>query len=327
MRLAALAAIAGLALTGCAAEAGPINLANVGSAGQVDPAGVVSGAAAVPTPSGPAPNCGDPTASLRPPSPMPTPGNMPSGSTMAAIQRRGTLVAGVDQNTYLFGFRDPSTNNIEGFDIDMVNDIAAAIFGVGYQVKFEAINSDQRTSALQNHQVDIVVRTMTVSCARRQQVAFSSVYFNAEQRILVNKDSAVQTLNDLGGKKVCAATGSDSLTQIQNTASHPIPVSVNDWSDCLVLLQQGEVDAVTTDDSILAGMTAQDPNTKIVGPGIAPEPYGIAMPLGQDDMVRFVNGVLDNLRNAGAWQASYQHWLGTRLSPTIPPPPAPRYSD
>ena len=159
-----------------------------------------------------------------------------------------------------------------------------------------------------------------------QQVAFSTTYFQAQQRLLVNQNSNATTLNDLGGKKVCAAIGSDSLTQVKNTSSHPIPVAVNDWSDCLVMLQQGEVDAVSTDDAILAGMAAQDPNVKIVGPDLENEPYGIAMPLGEDDMVRFVNGVLDNLRTSGAWGKSYQHWLGNRLSATPPLPPAPTYS-
>jgi polar amino acid transport system substrate-binding protein len=330
-RFAALAVIAGLAaglgLAGCASDTGPVNLANVTRASEVDPAGVTSGPAAVPPPAGPAPNCGDPTASLRPPASMPTPGTMPAGSTMQAIKQRGALIAGVDQNTYLFGYRDPTTNNIQGFDIDMVNYIAYAILGPGFKVEFKAINSDQRTTALQNHQVDIVVRTFTVNCARRQQVAFSTVYFDAQQRLLVERNSTVQTLNDLGGKKVCAATGSDSLTQIQNTPSHPIPVSVNDWSDCLVMLQQGEVDAVTTDDAILAGMASQDPNTKIVGPSLESEPYAIAMPLGEDDMVRFVNGVLDTVRNNNAWEKSYVSWLGNRLAPTPPPPPSPSYSD
>jgi polar amino acid transport system substrate-binding protein len=325
-RLVALVASTALAVAGCAVNASPINPANVTAASEVDPAGTVSGAEAVPPSAGAAANCGDPTASLSPMSPVPPPGHMPFGSTMASIQSRGVLVAGVDQNTYLFGYRDPATNNLQGFDIDMVNYIAQAIFGPGYRVQYVAINSNQRSLALQKHAVDIVVRTFTVNCARRQDVSFSSIYFNARQRLLVKKNSTAQSLNDLGGKKVCAAIGSDSLTQIANTPSHPIPVSVNDWSDCLVMLQQGEVDAVTTDDAILAGMAAQDPNLQIVGPNLQNEPYGIAMPLGDDDMVRFVNGVLDQLRGSGAWEQSYQHWLGNRLSASPPPPPAPTYS-
>ncbi|HEX7660585.1 MAG TPA: glutamate ABC transporter substrate-binding protein, partial [Pseudonocardiaceae bacterium] len=284
-KLAALIASVAMAVVACGANASPVDLANVTAANEVLPAGVTSGAAAVPSAGAAATNCGDPTASLRPPDPMPLPGHMPSGSTMAAIQSRGVLRAGVDQNTFLFGFRDPETNNIEGFDIDIVNYIAQAILGSGYQVQFVAINSSQRVSALQNHSVDIVVRTFTINCARRQQVAFSTTYFQAQQRLLVNQNSNATTLNDLGGKKVCAAIGSDSLTQVKNTSSHPIPVAVNDWSDCLVMLQQGEVDAVSTDDAILAGMAAQDPNVKIVGPDLENEPYGIAMPLGEDDMV------------------------------------------
>lgn len=314
-------------VSGCAATTSPVNLATVGTVTPAQPGGVVIGKAALPKPVPPV-NCGDPTASLRPPAAMPTPGQMPAGSTMAAIQTRGHLVVGVDQNTYLFGYRDPKQNNLVGFDIDMARDVAQAIFGDPNKVIYKAITSAQRINVLQSNppQVDMVARTFTITCARLQQVSFSTVYYQASRRLLVPASSTVTDINQLGGKKVCATTGSDSLGTNQGQANAPIPVAVNDWSDCLVMLQQGEVDAVSTDDTILAGMVAQDPNTKIVGPSIAPEPYGLGFPKGETDFVSFVNGVLQQIRTNGSWTNSYTASVSTRLG-GIPAPPQPTYSN
>ncbi len=320
--------------TGCAATTGPVNLATVGTVAPAQPGGILVGKAALPKPVPPV-NCGDPTASLRPPAVMPPPGQMPPNSTMATIQKRGYLIAGVDQNTFLFGYRDPKQNNLVGFDIDMVRDVAQAIFGDvdtnPNRIVYKAITSAQRPTALKggtgSDQVDMVARTYTITCARLAQVAFSTVYYQASRRLLVPSSSKVTDINQLGGKKICATTGSDSLGTNQGQANAPIPVAVNDWSDCLVMLQQGEVDAVSTDDTILAGMVAQDGNTKIVGPTIAPEPYGLAFPKSSTDFVSFVNGVLQQIRANGSWTNSYKAWLGIRLGDTPPPPPQPVYSN
>ncbi len=313
-------------LTGCASASGPVNLPTVSTANPPRPVGVVEGAAAVPT-AAPAPSCNNPTASLRPPSPIPAPGAMPAGTTMARIASRGYLIAGVDQNTYLFGYRDPKTNAIEGFDIDMVHDVAKAIFGDPSRVQFKAITSAQRVPELKSGAVDIIARTMTISCGRLADVNFSTVYYKASQRLLVPTTSDVSNISQLGGKKVCAASGSDSLGHIASVSTHPIPVAVGDWSDCLVMLQQGEVDGVSTDDTILAGMVAQDPNTKIVGPSIADEPYGLAIPKQDTDFVGFVNGVLDAVRSDGDWTASYHTWIGDRIAGGSDQPPTPQYSN
>ena len=320
-----------LAMTGCASDLTPVDLTNVISLAPVVPAGMKSGPAAV-AGSSAAPNtCGDPTASLSPQGGLPAPGQMPGNSTMETIYKRGYLVAGVDQSTYLWGYLNPMTNQLEGFDIDVVHAIATAIFGDWHNhVQYRAITSGQRVGALTGDQtdpqVDVVVRTFTVSCAREQQgVLFSSVYYDAQERLLVEKGSTAQSINDLGGKKICAAAGSDSLPRIAAVPSHPIPVSVGDWSDCLVMLQQGQADAVATDDAILAGMAAQDPNTKVIGPSLADEPYGIGMRKASPDFVRFVNAVLQQFRTNG-WQQSYQTWLASRLGPNAAPPQA-KYSD
>jgi len=317
--------VAGVALlallSGCAGAgrppAGPAPIAAPRPVGIQDPA-------VIPTPSGgpAAANC-DPFASLRPPATLPDPGQMPAGTAMARIAARGRLVVGVDQDTYLFGYRNPATGQIEGFDIDVAREVARAIFGDPDRIQLIAITSAQRIPVVNDGTVDLVAHTMTINCARLQQVNFSTVYYEAGQRVLVNRTSTVQGIGDLGGKKVCAAAGSTSIQNIASAAAKPIPVSVPDWNDCLVLLQQGQVEAVSTDDTILLGMAQQDPNTQLVGPRFTSEPYGLAIAKSSPELVRFVNGVLDRMRSDGRLAGIGRHWLGAGA----PAPPPSKYQD
>ena len=139
------------------------------------------------------------------------------------------------------------------------------------------------------------------------------------------KDSKATGLASLGGQKVCATAGSNSATIISSYPVTPrlVLVPVPQWTDCLVLLQQGQVAAVSTDDAILAGLKAQDPFTKIVGPPLAPQPYGLAISKQHPEFVRFVNAVLAQDEADGGWAASSARWVGT----PVPAPPTPQYSD
>ena len=260
----------------------------------------------------------DPTASsLRPTGPP----QVTPGSFMAKIRARGYLIAGVSQSTYPFGFFNPLDGSTEGFDIDMVHAIAKAIFGNPNKIEFKAISDDQRIPEVQSGGVDIVAHTMTILCKRLRYVDFSSVYFDAGAQVLVLKNSRAKSLADLGGKKVCATAGSDSIAHIKAAPSHPIPVVVTNFTDCLVLLQQGDVAAISTDNAILAGLATQDPWTEIVGPVFTSEPYGLAISKQHPDFVRFVNAVLQQMRTDGQWAADYRHWVGT----PVPAPPRAQY--
>ncbi len=244
---------------------------------------------------------------------------------VANIRSRGRLIVGLDIGSNLFSFRDPITGEITGFDVDIAGEVARDIFGSPSQVEYRILSSADRIAALQNNQVDVVVKTMTVNCERKKLVNFSTVYLNANQRILAARDSAISQPSDLSGKRVCVAKGTTSLNRIQQITPPPIIVGVVTWADCLVALQQRQVDAVSTDDSILAGLVVQDPYLHIVGPSLNEEPYAIGVNLQNTGLVRFVNGTLDRVRRDGTWNTLYRKWL-TVLGPA-PAPPVARYSD
>ena len=262
-------------------------------------------------------NC---TESLRP-----FPSTAEADAAVANIRNRGRLIVGLDIGSNLFSFRDPITGEITGFDVDIAGEVARDIFGTPSQVEYRILSSADRISALQNNQVDIVVKTMTITCARRKLVNFSTVYLTAHQRILVPRDSAITQASDLSGKRVCVVNGTTSLTRIQQISPAPIIISVVTWADCLVAVQQRQVEAVSTDDTILAGLASQDPFLHIVGPSMAEEPYGVGINLDNTGLVRFVNGTLERIRRDGTWNTLYRKWL-TVLG-AAPAPPTPRYVD
>ena len=284
------------------------------------PAGMEELAPEAPRPPEPRTEDCDATASLRP-----FHNKAEADAAVAKIRQRGRLIVGLDIGSNLFSFRDPITGEITGFDVDIAGEVARDIFGTPSQVEYRILASAERIAALQKSEVDIVVKTMSITCGRRKLVNFSTVYLVANQRLLVPRDSAIRQAADLSGKRVCVAQGTTSLRRIRKISPAPIIVSVVNWADCLVALQQRQVDAVSTDDSILAGLMSQDPYLHIVGPSMDEEPYGIGINLNNTGLVRFVNGTLERIRRDGTWNTLYRKWL-TVLGPA-PVPPTPRYSD
>ncbi len=303
-RLALLAAGA-LVLAGCTATP---------EAATGDPT-VEAVASAAPGPRAAAVTCEDLTASYDPGAD----GAKISGKKhVQAIKERGSLVVGVSADTLLMGSRNPITGEIEGFDIDMLKAVSTAIFGSPDHLQFRVITSGQRLDVLKNHEVDLVARAFSITCERWDEIAFSAEYFHSGQKVLVPLDSTARGIADLDGARVCAPEGT---TTIERLADFPEveAVGAQTHTQCLVLFQQGKVDAITGDDTILAGFAAQDPYAKVVGEAISDEPYGIGVAADQVDLVRYVNAVLDEVKADGRWAQSYERWLGALGDAPAPP--------
>ena len=270
----------------------------------------------------PAP-CTDALASYEPQGDLPKPGDMPDGSTMRKIQSRGRLIAGVSADTYLLGSRNPLTGQIEGFDIDMVKAVAKAIFGNENAYQLKVITAAQRIPALQNGDVDMVARNMTINCDRWKQIAFSTEYYRSGQKVMVRKGSKATSITDLAGQRVCAPKGTSSMDNLIKLAPKAIAVGADNHTGCLVLFQQGAVAAITGDDTVLAGLAAQDPYAVVPDQkAFTAEPYGLGFSSRSVDLVRFVNARLAQMRSDGEWTAIYNRWLRAPLGPAPEPPKA-----
>jgi polar amino acid transport system substrate-binding protein len=172
-------------------------------------------------------------------------------------------------------------------------------------------------------QVDMVASLLSATCARWNDVDFSTEYYEAHQDVLVPIDSPVHGVGDLAGKTVCATRGSTSITNIRRQVPTAKIYPVDARADCLVALQDGRVDAITSDDTILASFQAQEEknNTRLLGQPLEAEPYAIAIPKSSstdEDLVRFVNDVLDRMRDDGTLERLYQQWLGPNAPPSPP---------
>ncbi|GED96616.1 glutamate ABC transporter substrate-binding protein [Gordonia crocea] len=259
-------------------------------------------------------------ASLRP-MPLPPPGQMPPRTAMAQIAANGRLIVGIDTGSNPFSFRDPLSGDLRGFDVDLAREISKAIFNDPNRIEFRVTRPADRIHVLESNQVDIVVKTMSITCERRKQIDFSSPYYVAAQRILAVNNSKINAAEDLAGKRVCVANGATSAQRVRRIVPTATLVETATWADCLVLLQQSGVDAVSTDDAILAGLATQDPWLHLVGPSLGEEYYGIGIRKGRDDLVRFINAVLVTLAANGRWRSIVDEWLSVLgTHPTLPRP-------
>ncbi|MFJ6655812.1 glutamate ABC transporter substrate-binding protein [Streptomyces sp. NPDC091377] len=261
------------------------------------------------------------------------------GASVQAIKDRGHLLVGVDQNSLGWGYRDPNsqeeTVELEGFDIDLARRIAQELLGAPDKIRFKAIPTNQRIEAIESGRVDMVVRTMTISCTRLEDVSFSAPYFLTGQQVLAPKTSPVEGYDEsLKGQRICSAAGSTAYETLEAdrkagelAEGADISTTVPNQLDCLVRLQLGEVDAVVTDGALAASQAAQDPTVALKGRRFTTEYYGVAMKKDADDLVRRVNRILEEYRQDGGWKDSYDRWLSPTMGANSESatPPDPKY--
>jgi glutamate transport system substrate-binding protein len=232
----------------------------------------------------------------------------PAGTTMAEIQDRGEVVIGVKFDVPPFGFKNPQTGDVEGFDVDLGQAIADEL---GVDARFIEAITDNRIPFLQDGTVDLILSTMTITEERDLEIDFSEPYFIARGRVLVPGESDIGGIEDLGGgERVCTALGSTYAETLKEEAPEAELRLVDDYSSCLELVQTEAVDAVSTDDVILTGMIIQDDTLKIVGEPFTIEPYGIGIPEGDRELKAFVDEVLAAYKRDGRWDAAYEKWVG-----------------
>ena len=252
----------------------------------------------------------------------------PAGSTMANIQSKGKIVVGVKYDAPGFGQRNPTNNQIEGFDVEIAKLMAVGIFGgtvesLGSKIELVEAIARNREPFIQNGNVDIVVFTYTISDARKQVVDFAGPYYFARQDIMVkSSDNAIRGVADLNSKDVCTVSGSTSERNLREKAPQATLLLLGTYSECAQALGDGRVVAVSTDAPILAGFVQQSGGAyKLVKAPFSDEPYGIGLKKGDDAFRGFLNDRLEAIYASGEWARAYEKTLGAiGLDPTTPPP-------
>ncbi len=228
-------------------------------------------------------------------------------TTLGKIQQKGEITIGVKFDVPPFGVKNPQSGEVEGFDVEMGKAIAAKL---GVKPKFIEAISDNRIPFLEDGTADVILSTMTINEERVGQIAFSDPYFIARGRVLVPGDSAITGVADLAGKNVCTALGSTYEANLKKQAPDAKLKLVDSYSECLELVQNGAVDAVSTDDVILTGMIIQDDSLKLVGDELTQEPYGAGIKKGNTELKEFVDGVFTEYKDDGRYDKTYEKWVG-----------------
>ena len=262
------------------------------------------------------------------------PPEFPAGSTMAAIQEKGKFVVGTKFDQPGFGLKDAATGKVEGFDVEIAKLIAVGIFGgtvedVESKVEFVETVSAVRESSIIDGKVDMIAATYTINDARKQVVDFAGPYFEAQQDIMVKKDNTtIKSVEDLNGKKVCSAQGSTSLKNIQAKAPQAdVSIQFKTYSECASALGDGRVEAVSTDNTILAGLVAASSGAyKLLDAPFSEEPYGLGLKKGADAYRTFLNDRLEEIVESGEWAKAFEATLGELGLDTPEPPKVDRYT-
>ena len=243
-----------------------------------------------------------------------------AASAQAASQRddvctRGKLVAGVKFDSPPFGYLDDAGNPV-GFDIDIVREIQkdlSAYCKKTISLELKQVVSRNRQEFVQNGSIDLAAATTTATFARMDSVDFSNIYFVDGQRLLVKADSTIKSVRDLAGKRVGTAQGSTSEVNIKAAAPKALVQSFAQYTDAFVALQQGRIDAVTTDSTILLGLRAgatAPADYKIVGSFFSNEPYGIIVKQDDSKWRNFVNETLSRVGTDGTYKRIFNKWFG-----------------
>lgn len=233
-----------------------------------------------------------------------------SNSVLDQIKKRDKIIFGVKNDTRLFGLKNPSTGEVEGFDIDIAKQLAKQILGDENKVEFKEVTSKTRIPMLNNGDIDAVVATMTISEERKKEVDFTDVYFQAGQSLLVKKGSKIKGLKDLkAGTKVLAVKGSTSEINIREKAPQAEVLQFENYAEAFTALKAGKGDALTTDDAILYGMVAEDSSYQLVGGTFTEEPYGIAVKKGNTELVKELNKALKAIKDSGKYDEIKSKWI------------------
>ncbi|MEV6352168.1 glutamate ABC transporter substrate-binding protein [Streptomyces hydrogenans] len=252
---------------------------------------------------------------------------LPDSPTWNRARNRGRLIVGAKEDQPYLGEKDPATGRYSGFDIEIAKMMAASLGFEPGGIEFRTIASANRETALQNGQIDYYVGTYTINDKRKQLVGFAGPYYQAGQSLLVRTDEDdIHGPQDLDGKRVCSAAGSTPYQRIQQDYPEADLVAYDTYSICVDNLLTYQVDAVTTDDTILMGYAAKVPDElKLAGKPFSEEPYGIGVPR-DDTALRFAldDAIAVHEKN-GDWKKAYDATLGLSGVPAPTPPPIDRY--
>lgn len=229
--------------------------------------------------------------------------------TFEAMQERDGVIVGVKNDQPGLGYEDAATGERTGFDVDIARWIAASLGFEESQITYQTIPSANREQEIVNGNIDYYVGTYSITDSRKEQIDFAGPYFITGQGLLVAADNTdIEGPDDLAGKIVCSVTGSTPLQRIRDEYAPGDTVEYDTYSQCIDQLLSGSVDAITTDEAILAGYVAQQPDElKIAGEPFSEERYGVGLEKGDTALLDHINTLFTD--GGDVWTALFDEHL------------------
>lgn len=246
-------------------------------------------------------------------------GDFPEGSTMAQLAEAGSITIGTKFDQPLFGLLAPS-GDPEGFDVEIGKIIAGELGIDASNIEWVETVSANREPFIEGGEVDLVIATYTINDDRKEIVSFAGPYYNAGQSLMVLAENMdINGPDDLAGKNVCSVEGSTPAANIEANYPDANLSLFGAYTDCLEPLRNGQVDAVTTDNVILAGYVDEDDSFKVVGDQFTEEPYGIGLAKDDEEFRNWINDVLEEIYGDGRWLEAWNTTVGDVLPEPTPP--------
>jgi putative glutamine transport system substrate-binding protein len=223
------------------------------------------------------------------------------GSMMDKIQKRGYLTAGVRHEVPTMGYLNPATGKLEGIDVDLMKELAKAIFNDPTKVEFKAATTKTRIPLLQQGHVDVIAASMTITPDRAKEVDFSKPYIVQKFKHAFLKDSPIKTWADIPGKTICLLKGSDFLAPAYEAMGCKI-TRLELVSEMIAGLRARRFDTIFFDEWMIDGILATNPDFRglLEKEGVhEPNRTGVAFAKGHEEWVEFFNQVLTNLSRSG----------------------------
>ncbi|WP_455402884.1 glutamate ABC transporter substrate-binding protein [Streptomyces bambusae] len=219
---------------------------------------------------------------------------------------KGKVVIGIKFDQPGVGLKTPD-GKFTGFDVDVAKYVAKELGYKEDQIEFKKAPSAQREQLIKNGDVKFVVASYSINDKRKAEVDFAGPYFLAHQDLLVRADdNSITKPEDLNSKKLCSVTGSTSAQNVKEKLAPKADLAQRGgYSECLTGLENKAIDALTTDNSILAGYAAQAEHKgkfKLVGLKMSDENYGIGLKKGDKELQTKINAALKKMVEDGSWQ-------------------------
>lgn len=230
--------------------------------------------------------------------------------TLSKIMQRGKVIIGVKYDAKPFGYLNDK-EQLVGYDIDLARFVAKTILGDENKVEFKQVTPSNRILALNSGQVDMIIATMTITKQRQQIVDFSIPYYITGQSILVPRDSTINSISDLNGKKVIIVFGSTGEKQLRELAPEADIIGFKTYTSGYSALKQGRADAMISDNTILMGFAMADKSVKLLPGTYSKEPYAIAFKKDSSsvNLENKVNFILKNMKLDGELNRLKTKWI------------------